>query len=336
MPRRLLVTGAGGYIGSITSHLLLENGFDIVALDNFTTGYKKPLELLQEKFAKSRVSIYEKSTTEDLSKVFENEKDIIGCLHFAASLSVNDSMANPLEYFKNNFEGTRNLLENLLKFNVKNIVFSSTCATFGNADYLPLDEVHPQNPVSVYGESKVMVEKMIKWLGELKGLKYVILRYFNVCGALEDGSLGDAKKPSPHLMQNAVRGALGIEPFKLTYGEVDTPDKSPIRDYVDVRDLASAHLRAIHYLFEGKDSNDFNLGTGEGNSVLEIIKVVEKVTGKEIELTKGETRKGDTAKVFASTKKAKEVLGWEATKSLEDSVRSLVTWYNLHPDGWGG
>jgi len=312
MPKKILVTGAGGYIGSITSHLLLENGFDIVALDNFTTGYKKPLELLQEKFGKERISIYEKSTTEDLSEIFEKEKDTVGCLHFAASLSVNNSMTDPLGYFKNNFEGTRNLLENLLKFNVTNLIFSSTCASFGNAQYLPLDEVHPQKPVSVYGESKGMTEKMIKWLGELKRLKYVILRYFNVCGALEDGFLGDAKKPSPHLMQNAVRGALGIESFKLTFPEVDTPDKSPVRDYVDVTDLARAHLMAINYLLVGKENNDFNLGSGKGNSVLEIVETVERVTGKKIERTKGDTRKGDAAKVYASTKKAKEVLGWEA------------------------
>lgn len=334
MSNKILITGAGGYIGSITSYRLLEEGFDIVGIDNFSTGYRQPLEVLQKEFGEGRVSFYQKSTLDNLSEIFEIHKDIIGCIHFAASLSVNDSMEDPLGYFKNNVEGSRNLLEQLLKNNIKNFIFSSTCASFGDAEYLPLDEDHPQKPVSVYGESKLMVEKIIKWLGVLKGLNYVILRYFNVCGALENGLLGDAKKPSPHLMQNAVKGALGLAEFNLTYPQVDTPDKSPIRDYVDVVDLADAHVLAIKYLLDGKKSDVFNLGTGNGNSVLEIVKKVQQISGKTFDLKKGEARKGDATKVYASNKKAKELLGWEPKRNLEVSIRSLIKWYGSHPEGW--
>lgn len=334
MPKRILVTGAGGYIGSITSNLLLEEGYEIVALDNFTTGFREPLEILQQKFGKEKIKIYEKDTTEDLLDLFNQEKDILACIHFAASLSVNESMLEPSKYFRNNVEGSRNLVTFLLENNIKTLVFSSTCATYGDAKYLPLDESHPQNPVSVYGESKLMVEKMIEWFGKLKGLNYILLRYFNVCGALDDGLLGDSKKPSVLLMQNAVRGALRIEPFKLTYPEVDTPDKSPIRDYINIVDLANAHLKALDYLLKGGKSDVFNLGTGEGNSVLEIVSKVQEITGKKFDVQKGETRKGDAPRMIASTKKAKENLDWQPKHSIEDSVKSLVKWYNLHPNGW--
>lgn len=334
MGKRILVTGAGGYIGSITAYLLLQKGFDIVGIDNFTTGYKEPLEWLQGKFGKSRVVFYEADTTKDLSEVFQKEKDLIACIHFAANLSVNESMHEPSKYFKNNVEGTRNLLSFLQDNSVENLVFSSTCATYGDAEYMPIDEQHPQKPVSVYGESKLMTETMIKWFGQLKGLHFVLLRYFNVCGATDDGLLGDAKKPSPHLMQNAVRGALGIEPFQLTFPEVNTPDRSPIRDYVNVVDLAQAHLNALEYLLKGGANDAFNVGTGEGNSVLEIVNKVQEITGKKFNPQKGETRQGDADKLIASTKKIKEILKWEPTHSLEDSVNSLVKWYSAHPHGW--
>jgi UDP-glucose 4-epimerase len=334
MGKRILVTGAGGYMGSITSYVLLQNSYNIVVLDNFTTGFREPLEVLQEKFGKDRITVYEKDTTEDLSEVFQKEKDIVACIHFAGALSVNESMQNPSKYFYNNVEGSRNLITHLLANNISNLIFSSTCATYGDAEYVPLDEAHPQKPVSVYGESKLMVETMIKWFGELKGLHFVVLRYFNICGATDDGLLGDAKKPSPHLMQNAVRGALGIEPFQLTYSEVNTPDKSPIRDYVNVVDLAQAHLKALNYLVKGGKNEAFSVGTGEGNSVLEIVGKVQEITGKKFKPQKGETRKGDADRLIASTKKIKEILSWEPTHSLEDSVNSLVKWYSAHPEGW--
>ena len=243
-------------------------------------------------------------------------------------------MKKPEEYFSNNVSGSQNLLTHLIKNNIKNIVFSSTCAVYGEADYVPVDEKHKTEPKNPYGASKVIVENMLKWYSKLKGLNYISLRYFNVCGASDDGVIGDSKKPSVSLMQNAIRGALGLEPFYLTYSEVDTPDKSPIRDYCNVVDLNEAHILAIDYLLAGKPSEIINLGTGTGNSVLEIVETVKKETGKSIDVKKGEQREGEYAKMIASIAKAKEILGWEPKRTIADSVKTLVMWYKSHPQSW--
>lgn len=334
MNKKLLVTGAGGYIGSITTYLLLQKGFEVVAIDNFSTGFRKPLELLKDKFGSEQFRFYEADFTNDLTFLFEKEKNIDAVVDFAASLSVNESMENPEKYFTNNTWGNQNLLSTMLKYGVKNIVFSSTCTVYGESQYLPVDENHPTNPNNVYGESKFMVERMIQWYGKLRGLNYIILRYFNVCGVADDSFLGDAKKPSVHLMQNAVRGALGIEPFKITCAEVDTEDKTPIRDYTNVVDLGEAHVLGVDHLLNGGSSEIINIGTGTGNSVYEIVKKVSEVTGVDIPFDLGERRQGEASKIVASIKKAKDLLGWEPKRDLEFSIRSLVKWYREHPDGW--
>lgn len=333
--KKILITGAGGYIGSVSAHLFLDKGYEIVAIDNFSTGYRQPLELLQEKYGKEKIRYYDVDLQHDVSSVFEKEKDIEAAIHYAAFCSVNESMMHPVRYFKNNIYATLNLIENLTNNNIKNIVFSSTCAVYGDAHYIPIDEKHPILPTSPYGESKRMAEKIIEWYGTLKSINYIILRYFNVCGATEDGLIGDSKRPSPHLVQNAVRGALGIEPFFLTYQHFDsTPDRSPIRDYVNVVDLNEAHLKALDYLLSGGKSEIINIGTGTGNSVLEVIKQVEQTTGKKLDTEKGVARTGESDRMIASIEKAKNLLSWEPKRSTEDSIKSLVTWYTLHPKGW--
>jgi UDP-glucose 4-epimerase len=255
-------------------------------------------------------------------------------VHYAANCSVNESMTEPEKYFGNNVCGSQNLIDHILQAGINKIVFSSTCAVYGEAKYVPVDEKHPTLPSNPYGESKRMVEKMIEWYGKLKGLNFVILRYFNVCGATDDGQVGDAKKPSPHLVQNAVRGALNIEPFYLTCPEVNTPDKTPIRDYVNVVDLNEAHIAALLYLLNGGKSETINLGTGSGNSVLEVVKTVEKVTKTKIGFTKGKARSGEYARMVANNSLAKEVLNWQPKRTIEDSVKSLVAWYKRKPKGW--
>lgn len=330
---KILVTGAGGYIGSITTYFLLQHNFEVVALDNFSSGFEAPLKLLEEKFP-GKITIYNLDTKNDLSEVFKNEPSIEAVVHFAASLSVNESMVNPLKYFSNNVCGTQNLLSSMLLHGVKKIVFSSTCAVYGDEVKVPIEETQPCQPTNVYGATKRMAEELIEWYGRLLGLNYIILRYFNVCGASDDGLLGDAKKPSVHLMQNALRGALDLEPFFLTFSETDTPDKSPIRDYVNVVDLSLAHLKALEYLLSKGDSEIINIGTGEGNSVLQIVEKVQEITGNSLTLQKGQARLGENAKMIASIKKAKEILNWQPIHSLEDSVRSLVKWYKAHPNGW--
>lgn len=330
---KILVTGAGGYIGSVAAHEFLSKGHSLVLVDNLSTGYKKPLEVLQDKFGRDRVSYYDIDLKE-IEKVFAQEKDIEAVVHFAANCSVNESMNEPQKYFLNNTATSNELFVKMLENNIKKLVFSSTCAVYGEVKSVPIDESHPTNPTNPYGESKLLTEKMINWYGQLKELNYVILRYFNVCGATDNGEIGDSKKPSVHLMQNAVRGALDIEPFYLTCPEVDTPDKTPIRDYVNVVDLASAHIKAFDYLVTGGKSEIINLGTGNGDSVLEIVRKVEEITGTKLPLEKSEARQGEYAKMIASIDKAKSVLGWMPEHSIEDSVGTLVDWYTKHPNGW--
>lgn len=329
-----MITGAGGYIGSVSTYLFLQNGYEVVTVDNLFRGYKKPLEILQGKFSKDRLRFYRKDLRDNMGEIFKKEEGIEAVVHYGALCLVDESMKKPQDYFSNNVCGSQNLLETMLEYGVKNIVFSSTCATYGEAEYVPVDEKHPVNPVNPYGLSKRMAEQMIEWYGKLNGLNYVILRYFNICGASDDGLIGDSKNPSVLLVQNAVRGALGIEPFYLTCPEVDTPDRTPIRDYINVVDLNQAHIKAMEHLLKEGGGDIINLGTGTGNSVLEIIEKVQQVTGAKFDLQKTAPRQGEYAKMVASIKKAKEVLGWDPTHSIEDSINSLVKWYKDHPKGW--
>ncbi len=338
---KILITGAGGYIGSIAAYTFLQKGYEVVAIDNYSRGYKKPLKVLQEKYSKDQFRFYEVDLKDhgnkhacSLRSVFEKEKNIAGVIHFAALCSVNESMKKPELYFSNNVCGSINLFNTMLAFDIHKIVFSSTCAVYGEAEYVPVDEEHPTRPANPYGESKRMIEKVMEWYGKLHTFQYVILRYFNVCGASDDGLLGDSKRPSVHLVQNAVRGALGIEPFYLTFPEVATPDKSPIRDYVNVVDLSEAHVKACEYLMKEGKSDMFNLGTGTGNSVLEIVKKVEDATGVSIERKKTHARQGEYAKMVADISKAEKIIGWVPKRDLDKSIRSLIQWYKIHPHGW--
>ena len=332
---KLLVTGGAGYIGSHAVKALLEKGEKVVVVDNLFRGYKKPIEVLQEKFSPENLVFYQGDLGDKpfIQEVLKKEKPT-GVLHFAALCLVNESMENPGLYFRNNVLGTLNLLEAMVEEKIDRLVFSSTCAVYGEAQYLPVDENHPLNPTNPYGESKLVAEKMIKWFGQIYGLRYAVLRYFNVAGAASDGLIGDSKKPSQLLVQNAVRGALGIEEFKLTCPKVETPDGTPIRDYINIEDLIEAHLAALKFLEEKKESQIFNLGTGRGNSVLEIVKTVQKVTGKSFPVKEGEARKGEYAQIYADNTKAKSLLSWEPKRSLEQTISSLVLWYQKHPRGW--
>lgn len=334
--KKILITGVGGYIGSIAADLFLKNNYQVVGIDNFLTGYRQPIEILQNKYG-NKFIFYEKDLKADLDDIFKKENDIVAVVHYAASCVVDESMTNPYKYFSNNPNSTLNLVETMIKFNVKNLVFSSTCALYGEAQYVPLDENHPTNPNNVYGESKLAAEKIIRWYGELKGLNYIIFRYFNVSGATEDGVFGYSKNPSTHLTENAVRSALGIAPFYLTYQKTNTPDGSPIRDYVNVLDLNEAHLKAVQKLENLKNpfKEIINLGTGTGNSVLEVVNKVQELTGKKFEIKSSDKpRQGEAPKLIASIDKAKKILGWQPKRTIEDSVKSLIKWYTKHPQGW--
>lgn len=335
MAKKIMITGAGGYIGSVATSLFLDKGYTVVAVDNFSRGNKQPLEYLQNKYGSQALSFYEADLRTGIEAVFEAEKDIQAVIHYAAFCNVGESEKQPELYFDNNISATLSLLLAMKKHSVQKLVFSSTCSLYGEPKTDTLDESLPVDPTShPYGESKYMAERIIDWFHKVHGLQYIILRYFNVCGATDDGSIGDSKKPSFHLMQNAVRGALGIDEFFLNFTNVATPDGSPIRDYVNVVDLNQAHLLAVEALDTLEQPEIFNLGTGTGNSVLEIIQTVERITGTKLEMKEGERRKGDVSKAVASNAKITRMLGWKPTHSIEDSVKSLITWYKAHPHGW--
>jgi UDP-glucose 4-epimerase len=332
----ILVTGIGGYIGSITADLLLQKGYRIVGIDNFSRGYTAPLKLLKKKYGEKNIEWYNKDLTKDSLDIVFRDHKIHAVLHFAALANVGESWENPEKYFGNNITGVQRLAEIMIKTGIKNLVFSSTCAVYGNAQYSPMDENHPLDiPASPYGASKMICEEILSWYAKMGILNTIFLRYFNVTGASDNSDLGDSKRPSFHLIQNAVRGALEIDKFELNFAKVNTPDGSPIRDYINVVDLANAHIKALEYLLDGGESNIFNLGTGDGNSVLEIIDIVKKKTGKDFPIGESKNRRaGEADKMIADISKAKKVLKWEPTHTLDQSIESLVKWYGTHPNGW--
>lgn len=333
--KKILITGAGGYIGSVACSLFLDAGYEVVGVDNYIRGFVGALKVLQEKHGKEKLRYYDVDIRDGLADVLSKESNIDTVIHYAAFCNVGESELHPELYFGNNIAITVSLLEAMKQYNLKKIVFSSTCSIYGEPQQDFIDESHPIHPTShPYSESKYMSERIVNWYYKIHRINYIFLRYFNVCGATDDGTIGDSKKPSFHVMQNAVRGALGIEEFKLTCPKVNTPDGTPIRDYVNVVDLNYAHIKAVEYLDTRNEPDIFNLGTGIGNSVLEIVETVKKITGKEFSVGQGELRKGDVSRAVASNEHITSVLGWKPTHSLEDSVRSLVTWYTSHPHGW--
>ena len=332
---KVLITGTGGYVGSIAARLFLKEGFDVVGVDALYRGFREPQERLQQEFGEDRFRFYEEDIATGIQSVFERERDIAAVVHFAALCNVGESEKDPGLYFKNNVGGTIALLDAMKMNDVNKLVFSSTCAAYGEPQYIPIDEDHPNSKcTNAYGESKLMAEKIIQWYERTYDLKYMILRYFNICGASVDGEFGDSKKPSFHLMQNAVRATLGLADFHFNYTEVDTPDGSPIRDYIDVVDLADAHIKALNYLENENTSEIVNLGTGIGNSVLEIVQAVETVMNVKIEKSVGQRRAGDAVRAVANNEKARTLLNWKPTKTLEQSVLALKNWYSEHPNGW--
>ena len=340
---KILITGGAGYIGSHAVLKACQENFEVVIIDNLFRGYKECIDTLQKLFP-NKITFYNIDIREkqDLKNILEKERDIKAVMHFAALLSVGESMQIPYLYFQNNTYGTLNLLECMNDAGIKNLVFSSTCASYANivnenpADLskYAIDENQLQKPESVYGESKFLSEKEIIWFGKLFQMNYMILRYFNVCGSNSDTIIGYSTKPSMALIQNALRGALGIEPFKFTYSNVPTPDGSPIRDYINVEDLVDAHFLALEKMLNSNVSQIYNLGTGNGSSVKKVVNKVMEVTGKNFDVEKAEARPGEAIALFANTNKIKTELGWEPKRSLEDSIHSLVKWYTKRPNGW--
>ena len=271
----------------------------------------------------------------DLDKVF-TENDIEAIIHFAANSLVGESMQVPLKYFNNNTCGMEVLLEAMVKYDVKKIVFSSTAATYGEPKRVPILETDETNPTNPYGESKRMMEKMMKWCDQAYGMRYVALRYFNVAGAKADASIGEDHTPETHLVPIILQVALGQRDSLAIYGDdYDTPDGTCIRDYVQVEDLADAHILALEYLRAGNESNFFNLGSNQGYSVKEMLEAAREVTNREIPAKVAPRRAGDPSRLVASSAKAEEILGWRpAYTDVKEIIKTAWDWHVSHPHGY--
>jgi UDP-glucose-4-epimerase GalE len=321
---RILVTGGAGYIGSHTAKLLATSGHEPIVFDDLSQGHEwavkwGPLE---------RGSLADRAR---LAEVFSRYA-IDGVVHFAASALVGESMTNPGKYFENNAFGTLNLLEAMRTAGVGRLVFSSTCATYGDPVRVPIDETHPQAPVNPYGESKLMVEKMFRWYGEIHGLRWMALRYFNAAGADPDGEIGEDHDPESHLIPLVIGAAQGTRPPVKIFGtDYATPDGTAVRDYIHVADLADAHLRALDRLGAGEASQAINLGTGSGHSVREVVDTVARVSGRHVPVVESPRRAGDPAELVAAPGRANQVLGWKAQHaSLETTVQHAWAWHEKH------
>lgn len=324
-----IVLGGAGYIGSHAVNKLIENNYDVIVVDNLQSGHEEAINS-KAKFYKG--DIRDKNF---LSNVFK-EENIDGVFHFAANSIVGESMKEPLMYFNNNVYGMQILLEVMNEHNVNKIVFSSTAATYGEPKQVPITEDMETCPTNTYGETKLVMEKMMKWCDKAYGMKYVALRYFNVAGAEDDGSIGEDHNPETHLIPIVLQTALGKRDHITIFGDdYDTEDGTCVRDYVHVVDLVEAHILAMKYLTHGGESNTFNLGSSKGFSVKEIVETARKVTDKDIKAIIGERRAGDPSKLIASSDKARKMLGWNPIRTnIENIIKDAWLWHDTHKNGY--
>ncbi len=321
---KILVTGGAGYIGSICVEQLLNSGHIVTVFDNLTEGHRTAVD---SRAVLITGDLQQRCDIEDaLEKV---RPDAV--MHFAANALVGESMTNPSKYFRNNVHGGINLLDAMHAAGCKRLVFSSTCATFGVPEQIPIDETVPQRPINPYGESKLIFEQILRWYSEIHGLTYVALRYFNAAGASE--TFGEDHRIETHLIPNVLKVALGQKPHVEIYGtDYPTPDGTCIRDYIHILDLAQAHMLAL----TAPQSAKYNLGTGGGTSVREIIAACETVTGKKIAVLEKPRRPGDPPRLIAASEKVRAELGWKPQfQDVEKIIASAWAWHVRHPGGYG-
>lgn len=325
----VLVIGGAGYIGSHAVNKLIKKDYNVSVLDNLVTGHR---DAVDEAATFYLGDIRDKAI---LNQIVQDEQ-IEAIFHFAASSLVGESVEKPLKYFNNNVVGMEVLLEVMQENGVKKIIFSSTAAVYGDVQAPLITEDEPKAPTSPYGESKLMMENMIKWCDLAHGIKFVSLRYFNVAGALSTGEIGEDHDPETHLIPIVLQTALGQRNAMTIFGDdYNTPDGTCIRDYVHVEDLIDAHILALEYLNTNTESQIFNLGSSTGYSVKEIVEASRKVTGKEIPVKIGERRAGDPAKLVAASEKAREILGWKpAYETIEGIIQTAWNWHEANPEGY--
>lgn len=319
---KIFVTGGSGYIGAVTLRLLLDQGHQVTVFDNLERGHRKSVD--------SRSALVEGDLRDNVA--IERAMDRArpdAVVHFAAYALVGESMADPLMYYRNNVTGGINLLGAMLKCGCKRIVFSSTCATYGEPESLPIEETMPQRPTNPYGHSKLVFEQILEWHRSAKGVQPAFLRYFNACGA--DGELGEDHAPETHIIPNVLKVALGQKPYVEIFGtDYPTPDGTCIRDYIHVRDLARAHVLALEKGLAGA----FNLGTGDGVSVKQVVEVCRSVSGHPIPVRYLPRRAGDPPVLVASGEKARNALGWVPERSsIAQIVQDAWAWHRTHPAG---
>ena len=323
----ILVTGGAGYIGSVTVEALRARGLEVIVIDNLVYGHRKAVD--------ASVPFYEGDIgdKELVSRIIA-ENSVKSCMHFSAYAYVGESVQQPQKYFQNNVRQTLDLLDVLLEHDVKQFVFSSTCATYGEPQYTPIDEQHPQQPANPYGWSKLMIERVLEAYSAAYGLRYVALRYFNASGATE--TRGEDHFPETHLIPLVLFAALGGLSHVSVFGtDYPTPDGTAIRDYIHVSDLAEAHLLALDHLEKGGSSDAFNLGNGSGFSVNEVIAAARRVTGREINVANAPRRPGDPSKLIANAEKAARVLGWQPKiAGIEEIIASAWKWHTENPQGY--
>ena len=326
---RLLVLGGAGYIGSHTALELIKKGHEVIVVDNLVTGYEKAIP--------DKAVFYQGDIRnfDFLDNLFKKEK-IDAVIHFAAYSLVGESVTNPLKYYDNNLCGTKVLLESMVAHDIKYIVFSSTAATYGEPERIPIMEEDRTCPTNCYGETKLSMEKMFKWTSLAHGMKFVSLRYFNACGAHKSGEIGEAHNPESHLIPLILQVPNGKRPEISIFGDdYDTKDGTCIRDYIHVTDLAQAHILAMEYLAKGGDNAIFNLGNGVGFTVNEVIETARRVTGHPIPAKVCPRRAGDPAQLIASSQKARDILGWKPQyDDLETIISSAWNWHKNHPNGF--
>ncbi len=322
---KILIVGGAGYIGSHMVKMLVKQSHEVVVLDNLTTGFRESVKY-------GSLVVGDLADTILLEAMF-SEHSFDGVMHFAANSLVGESMTNPAKYYRNNVSNTLNLLDVMVRHNVKHFIFSSTAATFGEPEYTPIDESHPQNPINPYGSSKLMIERILQDYAEAYGLNSVSLRYFNACGADPEGEIGECHDPETHLIPLILQAASGRRKSITVFGrDYATEDGTCIRDYIHINDLCSAHALGLDYIRSGKEQGAlaFNLGNGQGFSVQQVIDVVSKVVaedGCQLTVENGERRAGDPAVLVADATKAKQTLGWKPDYAeLETIVRHAWAW----------
>ncbi|MBC1292194.1 UDP-glucose 4-epimerase GalE [Listeria booriae] len=325
----ILVLGGAGYVGSHAVDQLVDKGYKVAVVDNLQTGH---VESLHKDAVFYQGDIRDKAFMQDVFK----KENIEGVIHFAANSLVGESVEMPLEYFNNNVYGTQVTLEVMEEFGVKNIVFSSSAATYGEPEVIPITEDAPTNPESPYGETKLMMEKILKWCDKAYDTRFVALRYFNVAGAKFDGSIGEDHNPESHLVPIILQTALGQRSELSIFGDdYPTEDGTCIRDYVHVVDLIDAHILALEYLKDGGESNIFNLGSSQGFSVKEMLEAARNVTGKEIPAKIVPRRAGDPSTLIASSDKAQQVLKWNPQfTDVKKIIEDAWNWHSKNPNGY--